>query len=63
MRLQLAAKLMGNRNKAQATQRLIELGITPGNLAEKEGAAAFCGMSTSALRKWLRDSATLLRNC
>ena len=42
---------MGNRNKAQATQRLIELGITPGYIAEEE-AAAFCGMSTGTFRKW-----------
>ena len=42
---------MGNRNKAQATQRLIERGITPGYVAEEE-AAAYCGMSAGSFRKW-----------
>ena len=43
--------MAGNRTKTQATERLIEIGITPGYIEEEE-AAAYHRMSAGAFRKW-----------
>lgn len=46
--------MAGNRNKAEATERLIALGLAPGFIEEEEG-AAYCRMSTASFRKWYRS--------
>ena len=46
--------MAGNRNKAEATQRLLKLGIPPAFIEEEE-AAAFYRMSAGAFRQWQKN--------